>query len=300
MADILLGHTPIGAVEIEPYARNILLSRQLDGRLPVMPIWDDVRTFRYDNPNTREFIRLLRGIREHLCICGGFPCQDISCAGRGEGIGGKKSGLWKEYKRIIREIRPKYVFMENSNFIVKRGLDIVLTDIAEMGYSMAWATVSASDVGAPHTRKRFWGVAISDSMRDGDRGFSCGSSMEKNTSDLSNSMHKRATGVFGIEKESDEKSKPERGGKTFNVCGEWRDFESRMVGVANRLSGWLDDCQQGTLWTTDEKGIPRITKTAENRASRMKAIGNAQVPLCAAVAFTLLKTFVDNFDKSLK
>ncbi len=138
LADILLGHTPIGAVEIEPYARNILLSRQLDGRLPVMPIWDDVRTFRYDNPNTREFIRLLRGIREHLCICGGFPCQDISCAGRGEGIGGKKSGLWKEYKRIIREIRPKYVFMENSNFIVKRGLDIVLTDIAEMGYSMAW------------------------------------------------------------------------------------------------------------------------------------------------------------------
>ena len=166
LADLLLGHRPIGAVEIEPYARQVLLCRQVDGYIPKFPIWDDILTFRRDNPNTAGYIKRLCGIRDKLCISGGFPCQDISAAGKRAGITGEKSGLWKEFARIVREVRPKYVFLENSNLLIRRGLDVVLADLAEMRYSMAWGIISAADVGAPHLRKRFWGLAISDSLRD--------------------------------------------------------------------------------------------------------------------------------------
>lgn len=336
LADVLLGHTPIGAVELEPYARNVLLSRQLDERLPRFPIWDNVQTFRIDNPNTKDFIERLCGIRERLCICGGFPCQDISCAGKGEGISGKKSGLWKEYKRIICEIRPKYAFLENSNMLIRRGLDTIVSDFAEMGYSMAWGVVSAADVGAPHLRKRLWGVAVSNSLRDRDRrnerkkevaldksdgnigasqrdisdancqhiekcSFGIAITQENNRPDklccpVSNSMHERTAGLFGGAKESDEKSELERGGKTVDVCRQRRKTQSRLDGMADGFSRWLDDCQQGTLWTPDEKEIPRIIKITDDRTNRLKVIGNAQVPLCAAVAFVTLKEIVDNYD----
>lgn len=73
LADFLLGHKPVGAVEIERYPREILLSRQRDGILPEFPIWDDVRTFRQDNPECEEYIRRLQGVKEELVICGGFP-----------------------------------------------------------------------------------------------------------------------------------------------------------------------------------------------------------------------------------
>jgi len=73
LADLLLGHTPIGAVEIEDYPRRVLLQRQLDGILPVFPIWDDVTTFRQDNPETSNFFNSAREVQSELAICGGFP-----------------------------------------------------------------------------------------------------------------------------------------------------------------------------------------------------------------------------------
>jgi DNA (cytosine-5)-methyltransferase 1 len=73
LGDIILGHTPIGAVEIEEYPRQVMLSRQLDGCLPGFPIWDDVRTFRSDNPQTSGYIRRLKEVSRELAICGGFP-----------------------------------------------------------------------------------------------------------------------------------------------------------------------------------------------------------------------------------
>lgn len=73
LGDLLLGHRTVGAVEIEAYPRKVLLSRQLDGSLPKFPIWDDVTTFRLDNPNTRSYIEWLRERRSELVISGGFP-----------------------------------------------------------------------------------------------------------------------------------------------------------------------------------------------------------------------------------
>jgi len=165
---ILCNHTCIGAVEIEEFPREVLKQRQRDGILPEFPIWDDVTTFRSDNPECSEFFRLLRSIKDELIISGGFPCQDISSAGKGAGIEeGTRSGLWFEYARIIREIQPAGVFVENSPVITSRGLGVVLGDWAEMGYKAKWGVLGAVDAGAPHKRERMWIYAFPDSDSSG-------------------------------------------------------------------------------------------------------------------------------------
>jgi DNA (cytosine-5)-methyltransferase 1 len=95
-------------------------------------------------------------------ICGGFPCQDISYAGRGEGLGGARSGLWYEYARIVRELRPRYVLVENVSALLTRGLDAVLGTLAALGYDAEWHCIPAAYVGAPHIRDRVFVVAYSD------------------------------------------------------------------------------------------------------------------------------------------
>ena len=139
----LLGWRTVCAVECDAYAASVLVSRQNDGCLPAFPVWDDVRTF--DGTRWRGAVDV---------VSGGFPCQDISAAGKGAGIGGERSGLWREMARIIGEVRPKYAFVENSPMLVVRGLGRVLGDLAEIGYDAAWRVVSAGDCGAPHERSR--------------------------------------------------------------------------------------------------------------------------------------------------
>ena len=92
-------------------------------------------------------------------VSGGFPCQDISCAGKGEGINGKRSGLWAEMARIIGEVQPRFAFIENSPMLVTRGLSRVLADLDSMGFDAEWGCIGASSVGAPHKRERLWIVA---------------------------------------------------------------------------------------------------------------------------------------------
>ena len=148
LGGILLGHTTVCAVEIEPYCRKVLLQRQRDGILPKFPIWDDVTTF--DGKPWRGKVDI---------VCGGFPCQDISSAGRGAGIEGERSGLWSEMARIIGEIRPRFALMENSPMLTFRGLGRVLGDLSELGYDARWGVLGACHVGAPHKRERIWIVA---------------------------------------------------------------------------------------------------------------------------------------------
>ena len=96
-------------------------------------------------------------------ISGGFPCQDISNAGKRVGIDGERSGLWSEYARIIRELRPRYVVVENVAALLGRGMERVLGDLAAVGYDAEWQSIRASDVGAPHRRERIWIVAYAAS-----------------------------------------------------------------------------------------------------------------------------------------
>lgn len=154
LGGMLLGHTTVCAVEIEPYCRKVLLQRQRDGILPKFPIWDDVQTF--DGTPWRGKVDV---------VCGGFPCQDISAAGKGEGINGARSGLWSEFSRIIGEIRPGFVFVENSPLLVSRGLDRVLCDLAALGYDATWGVVGAHHAGAPHKRERLWIYSYANGIR---------------------------------------------------------------------------------------------------------------------------------------
>jgi len=162
----LLGWRTVCAVEINAYAASVLVARQNDGTLDGFPIWSDIRSFGPRNPGCREMFAALREVRDRLVISGGFPCQDISVAGKGEGIGGERSGLWGEQARIIRKIQPRFAFVENSPALTRRGLYRVLGDMAEMGYDAQWGCISAEDViwaqGSPcmdHQRERIWIVA---------------------------------------------------------------------------------------------------------------------------------------------
>lgn len=195
----LLGIETVGAVEIEKYPRERLLDRQKDGLLSKFPVWDDVSTFRLDNPDCREYIQWLISIRHWLIVSGGFPCQDISVAGKGAGIHGKKSSLFFELARIIGEIRPRYIFLENSPAIcgakevdlrlvevaadlfgnerrvracrmrLEANLAPVLGKLSEIGYDAVWNIVSAAEVGALHRRERWWlwGEKNTDPDNDG-------------------------------------------------------------------------------------------------------------------------------------
>ena len=148
LGGLLAGWRTVCAVEWDAYAASILVARQNDGTLAPFPIWDDVQTF--DGRPWRGRVDV---------VSGGFPCTDISAAGKGAGIDGEASGMWRHMARIIGEVRPRFVFVENSPLLVRRGLARVLGDLAALGYDARWGVLGAADVGAPHQRDRIWIVA---------------------------------------------------------------------------------------------------------------------------------------------
>jgi DNA (cytosine-5)-methyltransferase 1 len=154
LAAQLLGWRTICAVELDAGARSILLDRQRDGALERFPIWDDVRTF--DGAPWRGKVDV---------ITGGFPCQDISQCGAGKGLDGARSGLWVEMARIIHEVRPRFVLVENSPMLTSRGLGRVLGDLAAMGMDAKWGVFRASSIGAAHHRARIYLAAYANGAK---------------------------------------------------------------------------------------------------------------------------------------
>ena len=145
----MLGWRTVCAVEIEPWCQSVLCARQNEGTLEAFPIWDDVCTF--DGRAWEGYVDV---------ISGGFPCQDISAANtKGAGISGVRSGLWAQMFRIIQEVRPRFVFVENSPMLIHRGMGRVLGDLASMGYDAEYGVMGADEVGANHERKRMWILA---------------------------------------------------------------------------------------------------------------------------------------------
>lgn len=269
LADALLGHWPLGAIEIEPYPRGVLLQRQRDGLLPPFPVWDDVRTFRADNPDCAEYIEGLRAARDGLAVCGGFPCQDISSAGKKAGIAGARSRLWGEMARIVREIRPRYVFVENVAAITSRGLGVVLGDLAAMGFDARWGVLGSCCAGATHRRERMWITAV-------------------------------ARAVQGASDERD--SRPDN--DSAPQGGRWRPDLSRGAGpepgcdtsLLGLEDGRADGVGGGTRaallgsgpWGSREPGLDRMADGVADRVDRHAAIGNGQVPALAALAWEVL------------
>lgn len=138
--------------EREPYPRAVL-RRHWAG----VPIYDDVCTL------TAERLAA-DGVQRPDIIAGGFPCQDISFAGGGAGLAGERSGLWREFARLIGELRPQFVLVENVAALLVRGIGDVLGDLARIGYDAEWSVVSACSMGAPHVRRRVFIVAYPNSI----------------------------------------------------------------------------------------------------------------------------------------
>jgi DNA (cytosine-5)-methyltransferase 1 len=254
----LLGWRTVCAVEWEPYPANVLCARQNDGLLPPFPIWDDVQTF--DGHPWRGIVDV---------VSGGFPCQDISAAGKGAGIDGERSGMWGEMARIIHEVRPKYVFVENSPMLTSRGLGRVLGDLASMGFDARWGVLGAGNVGAPHQRDRIWIVGKATNAT--------------NLRSQTQRAEQQTTGIAGICQKMANTSE-------IGLCG-----SPTKQGLAGEFR--LAECGlDRDWWQREPNNAPRTTQRnlggvadgVAARVDRLKAIGNGQVPLCAAEAFRLL------------
>lgn len=158
----LLGWRTVCAVEINSFCARRLMQRQNEKHLSPFPIWDDVCTF--DGKPWNRVVDV---------VSGGFPCQDISNAGKCVGISGEKSGLWKQMARVIREIRPRYAFIENVAALNRRGLGTVLADLAKMGMDAKWGVFSSCSCGAAQTRERMFILADSNGIRRSGQGDVC-------------------------------------------------------------------------------------------------------------------------------
>jgi DNA (cytosine-5)-methyltransferase 1 len=265
----LLGWRTVCAVEYNAYARSVLLARQNDGTLAPFPVWDDVRTF--DGRPWRGTVDV---------VSGGFPCQDISAAGRGDGLDGERSGLWTEMARIVGEVRPRYVYVENSPVLTSRGLGRVLGDLAALGFDAEWGVVGAADVGAEHQRDRIWIVAHAQLHRISERR---GTSVAVSQIDF-------ARGVSG-----DDRSGLQQQAGEVLPHSDCRDGEGLERGRANqevrtqqieRPTG-LRGGEGWQKWPT-EPGMDRVVNGLAHRVDRIKALGNGQVPRVVATAFDLL------------
>lgn len=316
----LLGWRTVCAVEWEPYPASVLCARQNDGLLPPFPIWDDVQTF--DGKPWAGVVDV---------VSGGFPCQDISAAGKGAGIDGERSGMWREMARIIREVRPRFVFVENSPMLTSRGLGTVLGDLASMGFNARWGVLGAADVGANHQRDRIWIVAkwrghLPHAQHDRIRRWEQQQeSAEKEIGKLANAtelfsnggndnaricMEREAQSEFG----NDCGTKVVANANSTHGEGNQRtkrtqqehansDGTSELANTQDKRNVWRlwglgatqsQDNDRGSQsygrreWWQVEPNVGRVADGVAARVDRLKAIGNGQVPLCAATAWRIL------------
>lgn len=247
LASRLLGWRTVCAVEVDQYCRRVLRQRQLDQCLDPFPIWDDIRTF--DG-------RPWRGVVD--VVSGGFPCQDISSAGKGAGLAGSRSGLWFEMLRVIGEVRPAYVFAENSPNLRTRGVDVVIEGLAGLGYDVAWGVLGAWHVGAAHRRNRMW---IVGALTDADR-----------CSERAQSEHAEVAGA------------PRAGGHAPNSNGAALRLQP---GRRSGADGQGEAKSRDVDWWSVHR-FAGVDDGMADRVERVRATGNGQVPAVAALAWRVL------------
>ena len=239
-------------VELDSYGQAVLCKNMAAGYLDIAPIWDDITTFGADE---------LAAIGPIDAITAGFPCTDISCAGKGAGITGEQSGLFFEIIRLIRLARPRIIFLENVPAVLGRGMGEVLRELAESGdYDIKWRLLSAAEVGAPHKRDRWWCLAYTESgaMRDDSQN-------ERQANRKINSFDNAS--IFSGADVADSKCSRQlqpQGGITE---------QRRRVGdicATNRGQGWAP-----------EPGVVRMVHGVPDRSHRLRCLGNAVVPQVA-------------------
>jgi DNA (cytosine-5)-methyltransferase 1 len=231
--------------EIKEYPRRVLRRHW-----PDVPIYEDVRTL--------DAAALQRdGIAVDV-ICGGFPCQDLSFAGKRAGLQGARSGLWSEYARLIGDVRPRFVIVENVPGLLSLGFGTVLGDMAALGYDAVWDCIPASAVGAPHRRDRVWCVAYShDGQRVGSLDAVC--------------ARRNAVGAGGQDVADASGARLphyQRGSQAAR--GPWHGAAD-SGGCAGRASH---------DWRA-EPDVGRVAHGVPARVDRLRALGNAVVPQIA-------------------
>lgn len=293
----LLGWRTRCAVELDAYARSVLLARQKDGHLDRFPVWDDVCTF--DGRPWRGAIDV---------VSGGFPCQDISAAGKGAGLAGDRSGLFFQMLRIVEQVQPRFVFAENSPNLRTRGLVTVVKELDRLGYDARWCVLGAWHVGAPHKRNRMWVLGYrsnANSTRTQVRREQ-GRSRRQDGKDAPRSGHDgkqkpMANANAGRFKKQREPLKISEALATFkrgssclahaSSLGQPRQrqlvntshSETTREGEANHAVN-----ERVTHYWSIEPDVGRVAHGVANRVDRLKALGNGQVPAVAARAFTIL------------
>jgi DNA (cytosine-5)-methyltransferase 1 len=206
-------------------------------------------------------------------LTGGIPCQDISIAGKGAGIEGKRSGLWFEYWRIIRDLQPRFAIMENVPALTFRGLDRVLGSLAEIGYNAEWQIISAADMGAPHKRERAWIMAYPES--DGNR-----RKQRKNGYSEKERFKKIGEKVRSFIN-NDSKSTRE----IPNTNGTGLERKNKFQSAFCESSGLYRKSKQWEI----EPAVGRVANGIPHRVDRLKGLGNAILPQIAELLFNLIK-----------
>ena len=260
----------VGFCEIEEYAQKVLHKN-----FPQVPIYEDIQEL-----NGKDFNNI-------DLITGGFPCQDISIAGKGAGIEGERSGLWSEMCRIISEVRPKYAIIENVPMLIHRGLKRVLCDLAEIGYDAEWQVIGADDVGAWHRRKRIWIVAYPrcSSRNEGSkkqRGIRR-QSKKRNTRNKSSRPGEAQFSTNGLSNTNGKRLFSTTSSRNNGKKGQKPTNEQFARQNTSRTRGRLS-----SYWTT-EPNVGRVAHGISNRVDRLKGIGNAIVPQVAALIMERVK-----------
>lgn len=232
------GFETVAFCEIEPFVRNVL-----ERHWPGVPCFEDVRALSGEQVAPIDV------------ICGGFPCQDISSAGQRAGIDGERSGLWSQYARLIGELRPRFVIVENVSDLLVRGLGRVLGDLAALGYDAEWHCIPASAVGAPHRRDRLWIIAYPGGEQHEGR---CPAFSRALAAQLSSA----AADPQSVRLEEQ------------RLPAEGRQVVAEFAGSGRRGK----NASGPENWWAVEPDVGRVAYGISNRVDRLKALGNAVVP----------------------
>jgi DNA (cytosine-5)-methyltransferase 1 len=246
------GMRTVAFCEINPYCRRVLAKRW-----PGVPCYDDIRSL------TANCLAA-DGIAVDI-ICGGFPCQDLSVAQGASraGLDGKRSGLWSDYARLIRELRPRFVIVENVPGLLSLGVGTVLGDLAEIGYDAEWQVISAAAAGAPHIRDRFWLVGYPNG--DGQPAIP---------------LHDETSRLPGLVADTDSEQHEVRCASIRRETA--KEFpadadRSRLEIVLNGQAGQCAAAIGAAAWSV-EPDVGRVAYGIPDRAHRIGALGNSVVP----------------------